>query len=154
MKFTYIPIIDMMIEFYQKPRDPQVRFFDWYLKMIQTPDKKDLLRPLPFFNPMGKEHVLEKLQDMKEMWFEKLMTDVCNELSTPWQELQVYFNLADDIAGGRTDKEQTYEKSLQIRPFISRGFCVVVFFVSDEINAQLIHERVAFYTNLYNTYQN
>ena len=66
MKFTYVPILDMMIDFYKKPRDPQVRFFDGYLKMIQTPDKKDLQRPLPFFNPMGKEHILHKLEAMKE----------------------------------------------------------------------------------------
>lgn len=54
-----------MIDLYQKPRDPQVRFFDGYLKLVQTPDKKELQRPIPFFNPMAKEHILEKLLKLK-----------------------------------------------------------------------------------------
>ena len=146
-------MLDMMIEFYKKPRTPQDRFFDWYLKMIQTPDKKDMQRPLPFFNPMWKEHILEKLQSMKKEWFEDEMVRLCKELSTGWKELHVYFNLADDIAGSWTDKEQTHEKSIQIRPFITRWFCVVVFYASDNMTNALITERVKFYAALYNEYK-
>lgn len=146
-------MLDMMIEFYKKPRTPQDRFFDWYLKMIQTPDKKDMQRPLPFFNPMWKEHILEKLQSMKEMWFEDEMTRICKDISTDGKELQVYFNLADDIAGGWTNKDQTHEKSMQIRPFINRWFCVIVFYASDDITKSLIDERVKFYTDIYNAYK-
>lgn len=153
MKFTYVPILDMMIEFYKKPRDPQVRFLDWYLKLIQTPDKKDMMRPLPYFNPMGKEHVLEKLQNMKEMGFEDIMKNICSELSNDWKELQVYFNLADDVAWSWTDRNQTHEMSQKVRPFITRWFCVVVFYASDDITAELIEKRVKFYADIYNNYR-
>lgn len=66
MQFSYVPILDEMISLYQKPRTPEERFFGHYLKLIQTKNKKDLERPLPFFNPMGKSHILEKLQLLKK----------------------------------------------------------------------------------------
>lgn len=101
MKFTAISIINDMIELYQKSRDPQTRFFDGYLKLIQTPDKKDLQRPLPFFNPMAKNHILDKLQGMKSSNFEQLFTDACAMYSDNDNSviLQTFWNLADDVAG-------------------------------------------------------
>lgn len=154
MKYTYMPILDMMIDMYQKPRDVQTRFFDTYLKLVQTPDKKDLQRPIPFFNPMWKKHVLEKLQTLQARGFEEEMAKICKELSTnSSKELQVYMNLADDVAGGWTDKDQTHEMSTKIRPFITRWFCVVVFYVSDDITPQLIRERMTFYAGIYEAYQ-
>lgn len=100
MKFIAIPIMDIMIEFYQTPREVQTRFFDGYLKLIQTPDKKELQRPLPFFNPMAKEHILHKIETMKVMGFEEIFEQACKDSSdTDNHTLQTYWNLADDVAG-------------------------------------------------------
>ena len=67
MRYHYTPVLDLVIDLYRKPRDPQQRFFNGYLKLIQTPDKKDLQLPLPFFNPMAKDHILTQLLTLKEM---------------------------------------------------------------------------------------
>jgi hypothetical protein len=99
MIFKYIPILDKMINLYQKPRTPEDRF-GMYMKLLQTPDQKDMARPLAFFNPMSKEHILKKLIEMQVQDFEKQMEDYCKLYSTDGQEIDFYFNLADDIGGG------------------------------------------------------
>jgi hypothetical protein len=148
MIFKYIPILDQMIDLYQKPRTTENRFVP-YMKLLQTSDKKDMARPLTFFNPMAKEHVLDKLLELKAMTFEKLMTKYCLEYSTNGLEINFYFNLADDIGGGWTTKESTHELSLKVSPYLKRNCGIVVFYASEKISPQLIQERVEFYTGLY-----
>ncbi|HMT01347.1 MAG TPA: hypothetical protein PKD96_00225 [Candidatus Absconditabacterales bacterium] len=152
MQFVYVPILDEMIAVYQKPRTPEERFFGHYLKLIQTPSKKDLQHPLPFFNPMAKDHILEKLQTLKKNGFEEKLALACQKNSTSGPLFQTYFNLADDIGGGWTTKESTHEMSLSIAPFFKRNFCVIVFYASETITDDLIAEKVKFYTDLYSNY--
>lgn len=154
MKFEYVYFIDHIVDLYKKPRTPEDRFFDWYLKLVQTHDKKDLQRPLPFFNPMAKDHILEKLLALQAQGFEDIMDRECKIQSSEGETLQVYFNLADDIWWWWTNKEDTREISQNIRPFIKRWFCIILFFASEDITPLLIQERVKFYTNLYTSYKN
>jgi hypothetical protein len=149
MNFKYIPILDLVIDLYQKPRTIEDRFVS-YLKLVQTPDKKDMALPLTFFNPMAKEHVLEKLLELKAIDFENLMIDNCQKYSTAGKEIDFYFNLADDIGGGWTTRESTHELSLKISPYQKRNCGVVVFYASEDITPIIIQERVRFYTDFYN----
>ncbi len=152
MKFTYVPILEQMIALYLLPKTYDQRFVS-YLKLVQTADKKEMSQPLTFFNPMAKEHILDKLLELKSNDFEKIMENICKLSSTEGIELQVYFNLADDVAGGWTNKEETIAKSFEIGPYLKRGFCVVVFFASEEITEVLIKERTKEYLDYYSNYQ-
>ena len=81
------------------------------------------------------------------------MEAACTRYSDPdGPLLETFFNLADDVAGGWTTRESTHEISLKIRPFVTRGFCVVVFYASEDITPALIDERVRFYCDLYRDY--
>jgi hypothetical protein len=151
MIFRYEPILDQMIRLYENPRTIEARF-DNYLKLIQGDNKKDMSRPLPFFNPMAKDHILQKLLMLKAMDFESLMEKNCNAYSNTGNAIQMYFNLADDIAGGWTTKESTHEISLKIKPFLKRNVGVVIFYASEIINPEMIKDRVQFYCNFYNSY--
>jgi hypothetical protein len=151
MIFNYIPILDEMLRLYQKPRTIEDRFVP-YMKLVQTPDQKDMARPLAFFNPMAKDHILEKLVEMKKNGFEKQMEKFCKFYSTDGVELDFYFNLADDIGGGWTNRESTHELSLKISPYLKRNCGVVVFYASEVVTENLIQERIEFYTKYYNNY--
>jgi hypothetical protein len=151
MKFVYQPILDKMIQLYQNPRTIEGRF-DKYLKLIEGGNKNDMTLPLPFFNPMAKEHILVKLLELKAMNFETIMAESCNEFSKVGEEINMYFNLADDISGGWTTKESTQEISLKINPFLKRKVGVVVFYASEQITPELIRERVKYYCDYYKSY--
>jgi hypothetical protein len=151
MIFRFVPILENMISIYQKPRTMEDRFVS-YMKLVQTSDQKDMARPLAFFNPMAKDHILEKLVEMKKNGFEEQMEKFCKLYSTNDVEIDFYFNLADDIGGGWTTRESTHDLSLKISPYIKRNCGVVVFYASEDITPTLIQERVQFYTNFYNNF--
>ena len=60
MQFVALPILQTMIELYQKPLN-RARF-EAYLELMYVKDTEEFLLPLPLFNPMAKGHVLEKLE--------------------------------------------------------------------------------------------
>jgi hypothetical protein len=151
MKFTYTPFLDEMIKLYQAPRTYEDRF-NKYLDLIQGDKKGDMSGPLAFFNPMAKDHILEKLTELNNTEFEKLMEQACQKNSTGGQEIQMYFNLADDVAGGWTTRESTHSKSMEIKPFLKRNLGIVVFYASEDITPELINERVDFYCHHYNAF--
>jgi adenylate kinase family enzyme len=151
MIFKYIPILDQMIILYQNPRTMEDRFAS-YMKLVQTSNQKDMVKPLAFFNPMAKEHILEKLVEMRKQDFEEKIEKMCKLYSTNGKQIDFYFNLADDIGGGWTTRESTHDLSLKISPYLKRNCGVVVFYASEEITPELIQERMEFYTNFYNNY--
>jgi hypothetical protein len=152
MIFKYTPILDEMISLYQKPCTPEDRFVP-YMKLLQTPDQKDMAKPLAFFNPMAKDHILEKLMELQKIGFEEQMERFCRLYSTDEQKIDFYFNLADDIGGGWTTRESTHDMSLKISPYLKRNCGVVVFYASEDITPKLIQERVEFYAEHYNNYK-
>jgi hypothetical protein len=152
MIFKYTPILQDMINLYKRPRTMEDRFVP-YMKLVQTPDQKDMAKPLAFFNPMAKEHVLEKLVLLQKQDFEHQMEKYCKLYSTTGKEINFYFNLADDIGGGWTTRESTHDLSLKIAPYLKRHCGVVVFYASEDITEKLIQERVKFYAEFYNNYK-
>jgi hypothetical protein len=64
----------------------------------------------------------------------------------------MFFNLADDVAGGWTTRESTHTKSLEIKPFLKRNLGIVVFYASEDITPKIIDQRVELYCQHYNTF--
>ncbi len=149
MKFELLPVIDIMMNFYEKPMSER---FPEYLKMLQGDTKGDLVTPLSGFNPMAKEYVKQKLLKLKELEAEeiiqKTLLESNNLLSDQNKEcvFKVALNLCDDLKGGWTNRYTTdYDSKFRINALVNRKFCTPVFWSSEEFTTQLITERTLEY---------
>lgn len=108
MTFELLPVIDMMLELYASPRD--ISRFKEYLSLLQGDTRGNLALPLGGFNPMGKEHVVAKLQELKALNAESVIQQTLSTLNTQLaaihkdRKIKVALNLSDDIAGGWTNR--------------------------------------------------
>jgi hypothetical protein len=152
MKFQYIPIIDQMIEIYSQPLTYNERFLP-YLRLLQTPNDGELAKAIPLYNPMAKGRILEILKQLKHDDVEDVIKIACDSMSDPSSDsgttIDVYFNLADDIGGGWTDRESTIALSKNIKPYKDRNMAIVQFFASETITSELIFQRTVEYLGLY-----
>lgn len=150
MTFELLPIIETMLELYQKPRNFD-RFQD-YLGVLQGETKGDLAVPISGFNPMAKEHVVGKLLVLKNLEAEKIIEDTLIELNKQHilrggsEVFKVSLTLSDDLKGGWTNRFTTdYDSKFKINAFINRHFCTPVFWTSENYDPILIHERTLEY---------
>src|SRR4051812_3576713 len=102
MMFELSPIIETMIALYQQPRTTE-RFYE-YLKILQGNSKDDMLVPVGNYNPMAKEHVLEKLLELKKLNAEQIVSETIAEINKKnsgdiSRKFKVSIALADDLKG-------------------------------------------------------
>jgi hypothetical protein len=154
MRFELLPIIDIMLEIYQKPRDFD-RFQD-YLKLLQGNTKGDLVLPIGGFNPMAKEHILQKLMELKELEIESIIQNAIDELNILFKNdknttvFKVAFNLSDDFGGGWTNRYTTdFDSKFKINALVERRFCIPIFWTSETFTPDLIKERILEYAFRY-----
>ena len=123
--FQVLPILDTMIEFYEQPRTPER--FNRYLALLRGNTKDDLAFPIGGFNPMAKEHVLEKLLQLKQLRVETIISETLADLNiqlSASEKIQVAFNLADDLHGGWTNKfSSDYSSNFKLSALVRRNFC-------------------------------
>jgi hypothetical protein len=74
-----IPVIDIMIDLYEQPRT--LERFQAYLKTLQSDKKGDLSVPISGFNPMAKEYLLDKLEELKNLGAEQIIQEILNGLN-------------------------------------------------------------------------
>ncbi len=149
MKFELLPIIDKMIDLYEKPRS--FERFQEYISILQG-TSKDLVIPITGFNPMAKEHLLDKLAELKDIKAESLMQDVINDINKEHRNerdlkvIKVTLNLADDVKGGWTNRYATdYDSKFKINAIVNRNFCTPFFWASDLFSEELIRIRTLEY---------
>jgi len=117
-----------MIDLYSKPRT--IESFHEYISILRNGNKGDMVSPIVGFNPMAKDHVVQKLQELKDINAEELMLELINSINK-WlapenskEEILVVLNLADDLHGAWTNRHTTdYDSKFRIQAFVSRGFC-------------------------------
>lgn len=149
MPFLLSPVIDTMIGLYEKPRSME-RFND-YLKILTGNTKADLVVPIGNFNPMGKEHVLGKLMELKALNAEGLMNDVLSEINKHSEnrsipDLRVSLALSDDLKGAWTNRYTTdYDSKFKLNALVTRNFCTPLFWTSESYSAELIKKRTLEY---------
>ncbi len=134
MPFCLLPLLDRMIDLYQQPRD--IARFNAYLTTLTAKDGKDLDLPIGVYNPMAREHVLARLQLMKQLGAEdQLAVEIraINQRSdAPNETVQVGIGLADDLGGGWTNRYSTdYQHKFKTRALLVRRFCTPVFWTSE-----------------------
>ena len=150
MQFELLPTVDLMLGLYGQPRSP-ARFQN-YLKLLQGDSKGDLVLPIGNFNPMAKEHVVEKLQELKIMKAEQLIAKILSDLNkttTSSKENSVFkvaLNVADDLHGGWTNKYTVdYDSKFKFNALFERQFCVPILFTSETFTEELIIQRTKEY---------
>ena len=146
-----MPIIDKMLELYQKPRS--FDRFQEYLSLLQGETKGDLAVPISGFNPMAKKHVLEKLIELRIINAEKIIKETIFELNKhpilrggTEAVFKVSLTLSDDLKGGWTNRYTTdYDSKFKLNALINRRFCSPVFWTSEYYDPILIRERTLEY---------
>lgn len=149
MSFRLRPILSEIKELYSKPRTPQ-RFKE-YLAMLQGNTQDDMSLPIVGFNPMAKEHILDKIKELEALQAEELITEVLREINLTTagktsDTITVVLNVADDLMGVWTNRYTTdYDSKFKLSAFIERKFCVPHFWTSESYSAELIKSRTRTY---------
>jgi hypothetical protein len=147
MHFELVPILDTMRDFYEKPRD--LDRFQAYLSLLQGETKGDLARPIGGFNPMAKAHVLDKLNQLKNLYAEKIMAETLVNISSKQLNVPIFkvsLTLADDWQGGWTNRfTADFDSKFKLNALINRQFCTPVFWTSEDYSVDLIQERTLEY---------
>ena len=147
MNFELLPILNLMLDFYEKPRD--LARFQAYLSLLQGDTKGDLALPISGFNPMAKAHVLDKLRELKALNAEKIMSETLADAFPKQKNAPVFkvaLTLADDAQGGWTNRLTTdFDSKFKLNALINRQFCTPVFWTSDDYTTTVIQERTMEY---------
>jgi hypothetical protein len=147
VNFELVPILDTMLDFYQKPRD--FDRFQSYLALLQGDTKGDLARPIGGFNPMAKPYILDKLTALKDLEVEKLMAETLADLSSNKKNVPVFkvsLTLSDDWQGGWTNRYTSdFDSKFKLNALIQRQFCTPVFWTSEDYSADTIYENTMEY---------
>ena len=149
MSFRLRPILSEIKELYSKPRTPQ-RFKE-YLAMLQGNTQDDMSLPIVGFNPMAKEHILDKIKELEALQAEELITEVLREINLTTagktsDTITVVLNVADDLMGVWTNRYTTdYDSKFKLSAFIERKFCVPHYWTSESYSAEHIKSRTRSY---------
>jgi hypothetical protein len=150
MTFELLPTIDIMIDLYEKPRT--FERFQEYLKTLQGDTKGDIAIPISGFNPMAKEHLLERLKELKNLGAEQIIEGTLNDLNVnnfsknSNRNFKVAINLSDDLKGGWTNRfTSDYDSKFKINGLFSRNFCTSIFWTSENFTKDTIRERTLEY---------
>lgn len=145
MPFEFLPLLEQMKGFYELPRDRQR--FDTYLDMLVGPNRKDIVLPIASFNPMGKDVVLDKIDELQDLEAESLMAAVVRKINLkPFgafvPTITVALNLVDDIGGAWSNHSTTdYTSKFDNLGMLKRNFCLPYFWTSEEYSAEEIRRR-------------
>lgn len=151
MRFQLKPILSEMKELYSKPIS--VERFKEYISKLQGGTKGDLTLPIGGFNPMAKEHILQKISELESHNIETIMEEIIKEFNIKLddshsKEITVILNIADDLKGGWTNFYTTdFDSKFKLNAFVSRNFCVPYFWTSESYSTELIKNRTLEYLN-------
>lgn len=142
--------MDIMIALYGKPRT--FERFQEYLKTLQGGTKADMAIPITGFNPMAKEHLLDRLKQLKNIGAEQIIEETLNDLNgttfsnNAGGDFKVVTNLLDDLKGGWTNRfNSDYDSKFKINGCFSRNFCIAIFWASESFTKDIIKERTLDY---------
>ena len=139
-----------MLELYDQPIS-HARF-DNYLALLQGNTNNDIELPVSGYNPMAKQHVFDKLAYLKSLKAEEIVASTIAWLNNKIRDsseneiFEVAINLSDDLQGGWTNRfTSDYDSKFRTDALFKRHFCVVILWVSEEINADIIQQRTLEY---------
>jgi hypothetical protein len=103
----HIPLLQMQRDLYAMPRGYE-RFRE-YLRTMQGSLEDDIeFAPLVAMNPMGREHLAERLEELLAMGAEEITAQAIEEalpdLPSPLQPMKHGLVITDDVRGGWTNR--------------------------------------------------
>ena len=149
MRFELLPILDKMLELYKMP--PNMERFNAYLKLLSGDSNNDLVTPVGAYNPMAKEHVTEKINELKALKAEQIASQVLNELNTKISVknndiFKVVLCVSDDLKGGWTNRYTSdYDSKFKLNALVTRNFCTPLFWTSENYSEETVIERTKEY---------
>ncbi len=125
--------------------EPRARFQE-YLRIL-TDDRGDLALPLSRFNPMGKEHVPARLDELLGRSFEELGREAhaqaAARLGAALDGFGFGFVLADDLGGGWTQRHQMeFEHLFAPRGELARGWGAVLLWTAEPVESDVTRLEV------------
>lgn len=151
MKFQIRPILSEIKDLYSKPISTE-RFKE-YISKLQGDTKGDLALPISGFNPMAKNHILTKIDELERIGAEEIMKETIEEFNLTLNKSigQVYLvalNIADDLKGGWTNYYSTdFDSKFKLSAFVNRKFCVPYFWTSESYSSEIVKKRTIEYLN-------
>lgn len=148
-RFTLHPVLATMQALYEMPRTG-ARFTE-YLKHLQGDTKDDMMLPIAGFNPMAKDHLLKKMDELQALGAESILAGVAAELSSQAaasasRTIQIVLNLADDLHGAWTNYYSTdFSSKFELNALVTRNFCTPYFYSSEEYSEAEIRRRAYAY---------
>lgn len=147
--FRLRPILSDIKELYSQPIS--VERFQAYITRLQAGTKGDMALPIAGYNPMAKDHLLEKIKALENLQAEQIMQEVITAFhdesaeSEP-REILIVLNLADDLKGGWTNYYSTdFDSKFKLNAFVERNFCAPYFWSSETYTKELIRQRTLEY---------
>jgi hypothetical protein len=120
MEITYVPVLATLRDLYAQPRD--MARFKRYLHTI-TQGTDDIVVPIVAANPMAREHVLARVNELLAQGAEEVGAGAAEEaaarLAAVPDQLKASLVLADDVAGGWTNRYLT-EAGARFDPRVDR----------------------------------
>ncbi|MGI8550714.1 MAG: hypothetical protein ACR2PL_07995 [Dehalococcoidia bacterium] len=108
MKLELVPLLQIEGDLHDIPRGRER--FERYLR-VMTGGTDDMLLPLAFMNPMGKEHVAAALDSLLAIDAEAVaaqaIVEAARRLARVSGSLKVGLVIVDDLGGGWTDRYLT-----------------------------------------------
>lgn len=152
--FELVPTLDRMMEIYRLPSG-NIRF-EKYLSSIKGSSDNDMEIPLAGYNPMAKDHVLLKMEELQKLNAERVMEDLFSDpqltecLPDQSKPVKVALNLSDDLKGGWTNRfTSDYDSKFKTNAYLRRKFCVPIFWTSENYSESLIQKRTLEYLYRY-----
>lgn len=110
MHIEHVPLLQIQYDLHQLPRN--MERFQEYLRTIVNDAGDDLeLAPLVSMNPMGREHVSERLAELLALDADTFASEVAKEATARLMEEPVAFRhglvIVDDVRGGWTNRYST-----------------------------------------------
>jgi len=151
---SVIPLLAAQRQLYDLPRGRGR--FRHYLQ-VMTGGTDDMVLPLTALNPMGKAHVAQALDALLALGAEDIVVEAVAEAEQRLRivevSLQVGLVVADDVAGGWTNRELIEANRLRFVPraMLQRGWLVALYWASEPVTREKVREEVlaAIYRDLY-----
>jgi hypothetical protein len=144
MILEHLPLLQIHRELYSMPRGP-ARFRAYLAKLTGGGD--DLALPLAAMNPMGKEHLARSVDALLALGAEEAadaaLREAAPRLAEPSGRLRVGLVVADDVAGGWTNRFTTdFAHRFESAALYRRDFSVALLWASEAPSVEAVRRGI------------
>ena len=110
MQIEHVPLLQIQRDLHDLPRSME-RFHEYLRTMVNTEGDDLELAPLVSMNPMGREHVAARLDELLALGAEEIAAEVAAEAMARLPDRPGYYRhgfvIVDDLHGGWTNRYST-----------------------------------------------